>query len=228
VKAPRYITHLRRLKEIEAPVANFFVSGVLRLQEKLGPILWQFPPNFQFVPAVFEAFLETLPPTTKEAAGLIKHADFRVKGRTWTEVDGDRPLRHAVEIRHESFATEAFARMLRKQKVALVVADTAGKWPMLHDVTADFVYIRLHGAEELYASGYTEAALQEWAQKIRAFAGGRDSPLGRRIGAPAVKRAKRDVFVYFDNDIKVKAPLDASRLAVMLGLREDVISIRSR
>ena len=114
--------------------------------------------------------------------------------------------------------------MLRKQKVALVVADTAGKWPMLHDVTADFVYVRLHGAEELYASGYTEGALAEWAEKIRAFAGV-GMRRGSRVGPAAGKRKARDVFVYFDNDIKVKAPRDASRLAVMLGLRKEIISI---
>ncbi|HEY4329614.1 MAG TPA: DUF72 domain-containing protein [Phycisphaerae bacterium] len=220
VKASRYITHLRRLREIETPLANFLLSGLLRLNEKLGPILWQFPPNFQFKPELFEAFLALLPATTLEATKLLKHCDERMKGRTWAEIDKDRRLRHAVEIRHESFANEAFVGLLRKYGVALVSADTAGKWPMLHDVTADFVYVRLHGAEELYASGYTEKALEAWAEKIRAWSRGGDAEGAERIGPPAAKRAARDVYVYFDNDVKVRSPFDAARLAVKLGLRE--------
>jgi uncharacterized protein YecE (DUF72 family) len=196
------------------------LSGLLRLNEKLGPILWQFPPSMQFTPDVFEAFLAQLPRSTKEAAKLLKRCDARMKGRTWATVDRDRPMRHAVEIRHDSFATDAFVRLLRKHRVALVTADTAGKWPMLHDVTADFIYARLHGAEELYASGYTEAALDDWAAKIRVWSRGGDVPGARRVGTAAPKRAKRDVFVYFDNDVKVRSPFDAVRLAVKLGLRD--------
>jgi uncharacterized protein YecE (DUF72 family) len=143
-----------------------------------------------------------------------------MKGRTWNAIDRDRPMRHAVEIRHESFANEAFLKLLRKYRVALVVADTAGKWPMLHDVTSDFVYVRLHGAEELYASGYTEAALDDWAAKIRAWSSGGDAPGARRVGPEAQKRARRDVYIYFDNDVKVRAPFDAARLAMKLGLRD--------
>lgn len=220
VKAPRFITHIRRLREVQAPIANFLLSGVLRLNGKLGPILWQCPPTMQFDPTVFEAFLAQLPHSTTEAAGLLKHCDARMNGRTWAEVDRDRPLRHAVEIRHDSFAKDAFVRLLRKHKVALVTADTAGKWPMLHDVTADFVYARLHGAEELYASGYTDAALDDWAAKIRAWARGGDAPAAHRVGPAAQKRAKRDVYVYFDNDVKVRSPFDAARLSVKLGVRE--------
>jgi uncharacterized protein YecE (DUF72 family) len=228
VKGPRYITHIRRLREIRAPIANFFLSGVLRLNEKLGPILWQFPPNFQFVPDVFEAFLEQLPHSTAAAAKLLKNCDARVKGRTWAEIDVDRPLRHAIEIRHASFATPAFMRLLRRYRVALVTADTAGNWPMLHDVTADFVYVRLHGAEELYASGYTESALDSWAEKIRAWSRGGDAPGAARVGGAATKRAKRDVYVYFDNDAKVRAPFDAAHLAVKLGLPNSALECADR
>lgn len=220
LKAPRFITHIRRLRDVQAPIANFHLSGLLRLNEKLGPILWQCPPNMQFDPAIMEKFLSQLPHTTKEAAALAKYCDARMKGRTWGEFDRDRPLRHAVEIRHDSFATEAFVRLLRKHGVALVPADTAGKWPMLHDVTADFVYARLHGAEELYASGYTDAALDDWAKKIRAWSKGGDAPHADRAGPSAQKRAKRDVYVYFDNDVKVRSPFDAARLAAKLGLRD--------
>jgi uncharacterized protein YecE (DUF72 family) len=220
VKATRFITHIRRLRDVQSPIANFLLSGVLRLNEKLGPILWQCPPNMQFDQAVVEKFLSQLPHSTKDAAKLLKHCDARMKGRTWAETDHDRPLRHALEIRHDSFATAAFIRLLRKHGVALVSADTAGKWPMLHDVTADFVYCRLHGAEELYASGYTDAALNDWAKKIRAWSKGHDAPSAPRAGPAAQKRAKRDVYVYFDNDVKVRSPFDAARLAVKLGLRE--------
>jgi uncharacterized protein YecE (DUF72 family) len=218
VKGPRFITHIRRLREIKAPLANFFLSGVLRLNEKLGPILWQFPPNFQFVPEVFEAFLGQLPHSTVAAAKLLKDCDARVEGRTWAQVDVDRPLRHAIEIRHASFVTPAFIRLLRKYRAALVAADTAGKWPMLHDVTSDFVYVRLHGAEELYASGYTEAALDAWAAKIKAWSEGGDAADASRASPAAPKRARRDVFVYFDNDAKVRAPFDAAQLAKKLGI----------
>lgn len=224
VKASRFITHIRRLREIETPMANFLLSGLLRLNEKLGPILWQFPPNMQFAPDVFESFLSQLPRSTKDAAKLLKHCDARMKGRTWAEIDLDRPMRHAVEIRHDSFATEVFVRLLRKHRVVLVTADTGGKWPMLHDVTADFIYARLHGPEELYASGYTEAALDEWAAKIRAWSKGGDAPGAHRVGPAAQKRAKRDVYVYFDNDVKVRSPFDAARLALKLGLRDDPLS----
>jgi uncharacterized protein YecE (DUF72 family) len=220
VKATRFVTHIKRLRDVETPIANFLLSGLLRLNEKLGPILWQFPPNMQFEPVLFEKFLGQLPHSTKEAAKLLKRCDARMKGRTWAEVDRDRPMRHAVEIRHESFATEAFIRLLRKYRVALVIADTGGKWPMLHDVTADFVYARLHGVEELYASGYTEAALDDWAEKIWAWAKGGDARGANRVGAAAQKRGKRDVYVYFDNDVKVRSPFDAARLGVKLGLRE--------
>ena len=158
--------------------------------------------------------------TTAEAAESLKHCDDRIKGRTWADIDRDRPMRHAIEIRHESFATDSFMRLLRKHHVALVTADTAGKWPMLHDVTADFVYVRLHGAEQLYASGYTDAALDDWAAKIRAWSSAGDAPAGTRSARRQPKRAKRDVYVYFDNDVKVRSPFDAARLAVKLGLRE--------
>lgn len=220
VKAPRFITHMRRLRDVQAPIANFLLSGVLRLNQKLGPILWQFPPNMQFNPDLFETFLNLLPHSTKDAAKLLKKCDARMKGRTWAEIDRDRPMRHAVEIRHESFAAADFIQLLRKYRIALVTADTAGKWPMLYDRTADFAYIRLHGAEELYASGYTDAALEKWAAKIRALSRGKDAPAAQRIGLEAKKRAARDVYVYFDNDVKVRAPFDAAKLAWRLGLRE--------
>lgn len=219
VKAPRFITHIKRLREIETPLANFFASGVLRLGAKFGPILWQFPPSFKYDAARMEAFFELLPRTTAEAAKLAAKHDEHLKSEPWMEIDRARRLRHAIEIRHRSFENEEFVAQLRKHRIALVVADTAGKWPLMEDVTADFVYVRLHGDEELYVSGYTEEALDDWARRIAAWRKGGEVKDARRVGPAAKKAAKgRDVFVYFDNDVKVQAPYDAMKLAHRLGL----------
>ena len=140
--------------------------------------------------------------------------------RALLQIDRKRTLRHAMEVRHESFMDPAFIALLRKYKVALVVADTAGKWPYMEDVTADFMYLRLHGDAELYASGYSDEALQGWAEKIRAWTTGgqpKDAVLVSSKAPP--KRKSRDLFCYFDNDIKVHAPYDAQRLMQLLGLK---------
>lgn len=155
VKAPRFITHIKRLRDIHKPLANFFASGVLELKEKLGPILWQFAPNFKFDAELFEAFLEQLPRDTEQAAALARQHDAHVNGHASLKASRKQPLRHAVEIRNESFIDPVFVRLLKRHNTALVIADTAGKWPYREDLTSDFVYLRLHGAEELYASGYT-------------------------------------------------------------------------
>lgn len=218
VKGPRYITHIRRLKNIEAPLANFFASGVLRLRDKLGPILWQLPPSFRYDADRLAAFFEQLPRDTRAAAALAKRHDAKVR-ETWFQSTSSQPLRHALEVRHESFRTPGFVRLLREHRVALVVADTAGKWPYMEDVTADFIYIRLHGDEELYVSGYTPEALRTWAAKIRAWQKGGDAPAAKLTAPRAPRRARgRDVFVYFDNDVKVRAPYDAMSLAHRLKL----------
>lgn len=125
-----------------------------------------------------------------------------------------------MEIRHPSFVDPAFVAMLRRHGVALVVADTAGHWPLLEDLTADFVYLRLHGDEALYASGYGDAALDRWAARIAAWRDGRQLD-DARLAAPGMhgtRRAHRDVYVYFDNDVKVHTPYDAARLAARLGV----------
>jgi uncharacterized protein YecE (DUF72 family) len=218
VKAPRFITHIRRLKEVAVPVANFFASGVLRLEEKLGPVLWQLPPSLPYDPGRLEAFLALLPHDTAAALALARNHDDKVR-EPWLQIDKKRPLRHALEIRHESFRNPEFIALLRRHRVALVVADTAGKWPLLEDLTAGFVYVRLHGDEELYVSGYTEAALRAWARKIQAWRQGGNPP-GPRTTAPLARprAAGRDVFVYFDNDVKTRSPYDAMSLAHRLGL----------
>jgi uncharacterized protein YecE (DUF72 family) len=149
VKGPRFITHMKRLRDIEVPLANFLASGLFELRGKLGPILWQFPPNMRYDRERFEAFLQLLPRDTVQAQALARRHDHHVKGRARLAVDRNRRLRHAVEIRHESFRDADFIALLRRHGVALVVADTAGKWPLLEDVTAGFMYLRLHGDTEL-------------------------------------------------------------------------------
>jgi uncharacterized protein YecE (DUF72 family) len=220
VKAGRYITHIKRLRGVDSALANFFASGVLALREKLGPILWQLSPNFVFDAERVDEFFSLLPKDSEEAARLAEKHDEQMKGRVWAKTDANRAVRHAMEVRHDSFKSEAFIKLLRKHKVALVVADTAGKWPQMEDVTADFVYVRLHGDEQLYVSGYTDAGLEMWAEKIRAWNAGGDAPEAKLTGpAGKARKSGRDVFVYFDNDVKVRSPYDAMNLSAKFGLR---------
>ena len=148
------------------------------------------------------AFFDALPRTAGEAARLAaQHDDKLTADRALTVAEDDaQPLRYALEIRHESFRNPEFYELLRAQRVALVVADTAGKWPLIEEQTADFSYVRLHGDAELYASGYSDEALDRWADKIRGWTA-----------------AGQDAYVYFDNDIKVRAPYDAINLRERLG-----------
>jgi uncharacterized protein YecE (DUF72 family) len=201
VKGSRYITHLLRLKNIEKPLANFFASGIFNLRDKLGPFLWQFPPMFRYERARLESFFAQLPRTTAQALTLARRRDQRLIGRSRLAIDADRPLRHAVEIRHPSFMNDDFVSLLKEHDIGLVVADTAGKWPKLFHVTSDFVYVRLHGDIKIYTSGYSERALASWARRIREWS-----------------RDGRDVYVYFDNDVKVRAPFDALNLMRQLDL----------
>lgn len=219
VKAPRFITHVKRLRDIDAPLANFLASGVLRLNEKLGPMLWQFPPDFTFDPADFEPFLASLPRDTAQAVALAQRHDQRVSGeRAWLAIDRPRTLRHAVEVRHPSFVDADFIRLLRQYGVAWVVADTAGRYPEYDEVTADFVYVRLHGSGELYRSRYGDDELDRWAARITGWRkGGLAAEVRRIAGALPPKRVCRDVYVYFDNTDKRHAPDDARRLIERLG-----------
>lgn len=196
VKGSRFVTHMKLLRDPESTLPNFLASGLLALGGKFGPLLWQLPPRLAFEADRLRAFLELLPHRTTEAAELAARHDERLDGRALTETDEDRPVRHAVEVRHPSFDDPAFFGLLREHGVALVVADTAGTFPYLEQITADFVYLRLHGDEELYASGYTTEALRGWTGKIRGW-------LDRGL----------DVYAYFDNDVKVRAPADAMTLA---------------
>lgn len=202
VKGSRYITHMLKVRGVEKPLANFYASGVLELGGKLGPFLWQLPPQLAFDEERLARFFAMLPRDTVQALALARRRDARMKGRASLRIDAHRPLRHAVEVRHSSFENKRFLDLLEKNHIGLVVADTAGKWPKMFKVTADFVYVRLHGDSKIYSSGYSERALASWARRIRGW-----------------DEAGLDVYVYFDNDAKVRAPFDALNLMHRLRLR---------
>lgn len=212
IKGSRYITHIRRLKNVEEPLARFFSQGLLRLGPKLGPVLWQFPPSLKFDAQTFEDFFALLPRSSSAAARLGRTHDAWADGRSGNEDDEDREIRHAVEVRHKSFACEEYIELLRQYSVALVVADTP-KWPLLFDLTADFVYCRLHGSEQIYTSGYDQEAIKTWARRVVAWSRGEEVEDGDKASKKhAGKQSQRDVFAYFDNDLKVRAPADAQSL----------------
>ena len=188
VKGPRFVTHLKKLGDVDAPLANFFANGLLALGDKLGPVLWQLPPSLGFDVGRLTRFFDRLPRSTGEAAWLARRHDERVKDRAFVDALTDRPLRHALEVRHRTFLDPAFLPLLREHGIAIVVADTAGKWPKIVDATADFAYVRLHGDKELYTSGYSPAALDDWARTVSAWT-----------------ERGLDAYVYFDNDVKVHA-----------------------
>lgn len=214
LKGPRFLTHVLSFRGERANVAlaNFFASGLFNLREKLGPILWQFPPNFKFDSAAFEAILQSLPANTDEAAELAARHDKHVK-EVCLSAGRKRRLRHAIEIRNPSFCEEAFIKLLRKYRVALVVSDSMEDWPYAEDMTSDFAYLRLHGTKTRYGGKYSDAALNQWAKRIGKWAKGNEPDDAHRISSkPARQRAGRDVYCYFDNDEKVQAPSDARRL----------------
>jgi uncharacterized protein YecE (DUF72 family) len=208
VKGGRFITHLKQLRDVEAPLANFFASGVLALGAQLGPVLWQLPERSAFDADRLTAFFDLLPRSTADAAALAaRHDDKLADDRALTETDVDVPVRHALEPRHASFDSDEARALCAEHDVAVVVADSAGRWPMMHDATSDFRYVRLHGETELYASGYTDTSLESWAAQCRTWAD-----------------AGHDVYVYFDNDAKGHAPHDAVRLLRVLGAAPSLTS----
>jgi uncharacterized protein YecE (DUF72 family) len=197
---------------------------VFNLKAKFGPILWQFPPQFRYDAKKFHDFFSLLPRDTGEALKIARKRDYRLKGRARLSIDAVRPLRHAVEIRHESFVTPEFIEQLRTFNIGLVIAETAKRWPMMEDITADFVYMRLHGDKTLYQSGYSDRALERWAAKITQWQAGREPRDARRTSSdPAPAAKSRDVFCYFDNtDVKLRAPVDAQTLMRRLSLQPGV------
>jgi uncharacterized protein YecE (DUF72 family) len=202
VKGGRFITHNLKLKNADASLGNFFASGVLALAEKTGPFLWQLPATYGFDAERLDGFMRSLPRSSSDAEAVARQHDHRLRRGALVDAPAHVPYRHAFEVRHPSYFHDEFYDILRAHRCAFVVADTAGKFPYAEAVTADFVYVRLHGSRELYASGYTDDELDAWAAKVEGWrAGGR-----------------RDVYVYFDNDAKVHAPFDAARLAERVSL----------
>jgi len=217
IKGSQFITHIRKLENVEGALANFLAQGMLCLGRKLGPILWQLPPQTSFNAEKIEAFLKLLPHTHKQAAAYAGQRDEWMSSRCFLEVEEDLPFRHAMESRHKSFATPEYIELLRKYNVALVVADSV-KWPVMMDLTADFVYCRLHGSDKIYPEGYSSEAIDTWAQRIVAWSRGEEVTDGKRIHSePGPKRDARDVFVYFDDDNKVRAPHDAQSMSTRIG-----------
>jgi uncharacterized protein YecE (DUF72 family) len=198
VKGGRFITHNLKLRNAEASLGNFYASGVLALGAKTGPFLWQLPATYRFDADRMDAFMRLLPRSATEAENVATWHDERLRRGALVNAVVPVPYRHAFEVRHPSYFHGEFFDLLRAHRMALVIADTAGTFPYAEEVTTDFVYARLHGSEELYASGYTDAELDSWAAKLDAWL----SPQG----------GGRDVYVYFDNDAKVHAPFDAIRL----------------
>jgi uncharacterized protein YecE (DUF72 family) len=201
IKGSRFITHMLKLRRFDAPLANFFASGLLRLGPTLGPILWQLPPQLPFDDDRARAFFQAVPRDLRAAERWARRHDARVTGRAALRAaggaakDADMPIRHAIEIRHASWLTDRALETLRGLDVALVAADTAGKYPLSCERTAGFAYVRLHGSATLYASRYGDAEIAAWARRIAAWTD-----------------AGSDVYVYFDNDAEGHAPHDAVRL----------------
>ena len=191
VKAPRYIVQKRALAETGESMQRFFDSGLVELREKLGPVLWQFAPTRKFDPVDFKSFLALLP---RELAG--------------------RRMRHALEVRHESFVCEEFVDLARKHGAAIVTACDS-KYPEVADATADFAYFRIMGATETEKLGYAPAALDQWADRARRLAAGRAIEDLRRVAAanPAVAR---DVFLFFISGFKERNPIAAMELIARL------------
>jgi uncharacterized protein YecE (DUF72 family) len=225
VKAPRFITHVLRLRDARAALANFLASGLFALGPKLGPILWQLPPTMRFDARLMEDFVSLLPHDTDAASRLAREREPRMRGRELLAPGEPLRMRHALEVRHASFCTPELVALLRRSAVALVVADTGGRWPEVGDVTADFLYLRLHGARQMYASGYSEAQIDKWAEHIRAWAAGDDADMAHLSPQAAASRPKRNVFCFFDNTMKVHAPQNALRLAQALGLDAAALTI---
>jgi uncharacterized protein YecE (DUF72 family) len=201
VKGSRFITHNLKLTRAKTPLGNFYGSGILALGRKTGPFLWQLPPTMKFNAERMKGFLELLPRGSADAERVARHHDQRLKRGALLKAAVRVRYRHAFEVRHPSFLTAEFYDLLHSFQAALVIADTAGKFPLVEELTADFAYVRLHGSTALYASNYSDAELDQWAERIRRW-----------------RMQGRDVYVYFDNDALAHAPHNARALAQRLGL----------
>jgi uncharacterized protein YecE (DUF72 family) len=199
IKGSRFITHNKKLANVESALANFYASGILELGSKTGPFLWQLPATYPFDRNRVERFVRLLPGTSSQAAALARDHDPRLVPDASVRASPRVRYRHALEPRHPSYFCEPCYQLLRDHGIALVIADTAGKFPYAEVLTAPFVYVRLHGSEALYASRYSDDELDRWADKLTRWSEGEGN--------------HRDVHVYFDNDAQGHAPYDALRLA---------------
>ena len=204
IKGGQFITHVRRLKDVMEPLATCLGSGLLCLKQKLGPILWQFPPNVTLKDDRFEKFFEILPHDSKSAAKFADEHGYKKEGGYFVDVTEDFPIRHAFEFRHPSFDNPEFIELMRKHGVAVVIAHAgAEKSPYIEETTArDFVYVRMHGQGKAFKKGYPEDELKAWAKKVKGWA-----------------KDGRDVFVYFDTDEKEYAPSDAANFLKQLKIK---------
>lgn len=220
VKGSRFITHNKKLADADSALANFLASGILALDTKLGPILWQLPEQLHFDAERVEGFLASLPHDTEAAAELARaHAD-RVEEAVYGTGTNHR-LRHVLEVRHASYLCEELVTIARRHGVALAFSH-AQEWPYTEEVTAGFVYVRLHGPGELYASSYSEDELRAWAARLRRWRAA-DQPTDARTITDHTPpdRQERDVYVYFDNDAGGHAPRNAARLRALVDEADD-------
>ncbi len=204
VKGGRFITHNLKLRRCETALGNFFASGVLALGKRTGPFLWQLPATYRFDADRLDGFMRMLPRDSLAGEAVARQHDERLRRGALVDAAAPVTYRHVFEVRHPSYFDTAFYDLLRAHGCGLVVADSAGKFPMSEEVTAPFVYVRLHGSRQLYVSRYTDEELDAWAERIRRWTSGAGG--------------QRDVYVYFDNDAKVHAPRDALRLMERVGL----------
>lgn len=210
LKAHRTLTHLQRLRHPQENLANFLASGPLELKEKWAGILWQLPPHFHLSENnwdLLEDFFDSLPQDQIEAAQWT-HASSRFEPQS---AHGPYRLYHSLEVRSHSFLVPDFIKLLKKYNIALVFADTAGKWPYCEDITSDHIYLRLHGDESFYRTQYEDSQINFFARRLQAWVQGRYPPhsqnlLNEEFSPP------QDIFVYFDNDLKIHAPQNALKL----------------
>jgi uncharacterized protein YecE (DUF72 family) len=218
VKGSRYITHMKRLVDAETALANFFASGILELEETLGPILWQLPSNLRFDPVALDSFLGLLPHDTSQAVRTARGHDDRIENAAFGGSD-THLIRHVLEVRNESFLQAETARIARRHGVALCISQSS-EWPLIEEMTAGFVYVRLHGPGKLYASEYAPSDLDHWADRIETWRRGAEPSHAHRISdLEAPDRKERDVYVYFDNTAHGYAPRQALALRDSLSTR---------
>ena len=204
IKGGRFITHNLKLRNCTTALGNFFASGILALGRRTGPFLWQLPASYRFDAERLDSFMAMLPRTSSDAEAVAREHDHRLRRGALLDAAQPVAFRHAFEVRHPSYFCPEFYDILRARDCGFVIADTAGKFAYAEEVTADFVYVRLHGSSALYASDYTDEELEVWAAKTKRWMHGRNGC---------------DVYVYFDNDAKVHAPHNAMQLADLVASR---------